>query len=396
MSIPKMSVCVVAKNAAATTKPLFDSLKEFADRRGDMVLVDTGSNDNTPAIYRAFGFRVFEVGDKFRITIPDEAMDAINKPALDAGEPPIVNKGDTLFDFGSARNFAAEQALNDFIINPDADEAMTVFDIDKVQAEFEGGNTRMAYDFVFDHNPDGTPHLQFVTDTRLSDRRYWVWKGHVHETNQPRVPGTNPVMKYVPPSVLKIEHWQIPSTTRGSYLPGLAYACYLEPENDRNLHYYGRELMYRGWPHASNEALARHIKLSRWDMERGQSMVFMGDNFVALKRPDLALEAYHNATLTDPLRREGWLRAAGLYYNRGDAARTAQYAMAAIGIPKSPGFYGDIPENYKAYPHHLLYWAFWNLGDKAKSYEHWLTCLAMEPTNPTFVAAAQFYKDVPK
>lgn len=396
MTQPKMSVCVVAKNAAGTTKPLFDSLREFADRRGDMVLVDTGSNDNTPAIYRAFGFRVFEVGDQFRITIPEDAIAAINKPAIDAGEPPIVNPGDSLFDFGAARNFAAEQAANDYILNPDADEAFTKFDIDKVQELFEQGVTRFAYDFVFDHNPDGTPHLQFVTDTRLSDRRHWVWKGHVHETNQPRVPGTNPKMQYVGPDILKLEHWQVPSPTRSSYLPGLAYAVYLEPENDRNLHYYGRELLYRGWPKAAIEALSRHVKLSRWDMERGQSLVFIGDACVAINEPGKALEFYHEATRMDPLRREGWLRAAGLYYKRGDAARTAQYAMAALGIPKSPGFYGDIPENYGVYPHHLLYWAFWNLNDKVQSYQHWLTCLAMEPTRPEFVKAAQFYKDYVK
>ena len=113
MRKPNISVCVVAKNAAKTTRPLFNSLKEFADRGGDMVLVDTGSTDNTQTFYRAFGFKVFEVGDRFHITIPPEVAKEINDEAVALGDKEIIEEGATLFNFSAARNHAASLAEND-------------------------------------------------------------------------------------------------------------------------------------------------------------------------------------------------------------------------------------------------------------------------------------------
>jgi len=387
---PKISICVVARNAERTYKRLFDSLREFKERGGDMVLVDTGSTDNTRDIYLAFGFRVHPVGDKFQIAVPEDVTRQVNENAKALGDPEIIPPGSSLFNFAAARNHAASLALNDYIINPDADEELTVFDIDAVEQTF-GRYSRFRYDFVFSHNADGTPYHQFVTDTRASDRRYWRWKGHVHETNE-AIGGDKSTMGYVPPNVFKIEHWQVPSPTRGNYLPGLAYACHVEPHNDRNCHYYARELMYRKFNRSAIEEFKRHLKLSKWDAERSQSMLFMGDCYDRLGDTESKLYWYHRAADECGTRREPFMRLAWHWYTKGDHRKASNYASAALDIPKS-AFYGDIPENYTHAPHQILYWAQWWLGDRLASRFHWQKALAFSPKHPKFLADAQFYTE---
>ena len=385
--VPNISVCVVAKNAERTYKRLFDSLREFADRRGDMVLVDTGSTDDTRAIYEAFGFRVFPVGDKFQIRIPKEIADAINSKAKNLGDPEFIEEGASLFNFAAARNYAAQLALNNYVINPDADEALTSFDIDAVEKMFSQFN-RFRYDFVFSHNPDGTPSHEFVTDTRASDRRYWKWSGHVHETN--KAISDKAVMGYVPPSVFKVEHWQVPSPTRSNYLSGLAYACSIEPENDRNSHYLARELMYRKYYASAISEFKRHIDMNGWPEERSQSWCYMGDCLLAQGNEVEALSCWHKAFDVCGTRREPLLRSAGYYYRKDDHQRAAAYAAASLEIQKN-AFYGNIRQNYRSYPHEILYWAKWWLGDKEGSKKHWKTALALSPDNPKYVKDAEFY-----
>lgn len=391
MKAPALSVCVVARDAERTRMPLMSSLREFADRGGDMVLVDTGSSDQTVAAYKAFGFRVYEEGDRFNITIPADIGEAINTEAASLGDKEIVEPGASLFNFSAARNYAASLAKNDCIINPDADEALTVFDIDAVEEAFQT-TSRFQYDFVFSHNPNGSEHLAFITDTRLSNRLDWVWKGHVHETNEPRVPGTRPTMRYVPPTVLKIEHWQVESSTRKHYLAGLAYACHLEPENDRNLHYYGRELLYRGFYNTAIAKLTKHLELSDWDMEKSQSAVFIGDAYMALGEPDRGIDWYHKAFAIAPYRREPFMRLAQYWHKQDRPQQALPYVAAALEIPK-PQFYGNTPEYYTHGPYHIQYWAKWWTGDKEGAKAAWTKAMEISPDNEIFKKDAEFFKD---
>ena len=388
MRKPRLSVAMVAKNAARTYKPLFSSLREFVKRGGDCVLVDTGSTDSTPTIYRAFGFRVYEVGDKFQIKVPDDIREKVNAEAVALGDPPIIDEGATLFHFANARNYAASLAENDWIMNPDADEAFTTLDIDAVEDAF-GVAGRFQYDFVFSHNADGTPHLSFVTDTRLSNRLDWRWKGAVHETNEPLHDKAK--MIYLPPHVLKLEHWQVESPTRSNYLAGLAYACNVEPWNDRNSHYYGRELLNRGWYRSAIKELERHLKLSNWDTEKSQSMCFIGDAYRSLGDETLALEWWHKAIDLAP-RREPWMRIAQFYHGKDKPAKALPYVIGAMEIADDH-FYGHVPEYYTTLPYRLAYWAYWWTGNRAKAKDYWQAGIGLYPDYQVFKDDACFFQE---
>ena len=178
------SVCIIARNEENTLPNLLKSLEEFKNRGGEVIIVDTGSNDKTVEIAKAWGCKVTEVGDRFITTINSDLAQKINKRFVVDNEKAIVNAGDKLFDFASARNFSASLASNDMICTLDCDEAYTKFDLDKIEQFIKEGYEQFEYSFIFAHDPYGRPAVEFV-QSKFYDRRKLRWTGCVHEVISP-------------------------------------------------------------------------------------------------------------------------------------------------------------------------------------------------------------------
>jgi mannosyltransferase OCH1-like enzyme/glycosyltransferase involved in cell wall biosynthesis len=380
------SVCLIGKNAEKTLPRLIASLGGFLGRGGEVVLVDTGSTDGTVEVGRAAGFSVHCVGDKFVFDMPPGIADKINARFVAEGEAPIVRQGDRLFDYAAARNHSAFLATNDVVSMPDCDEQFSVCDIDAIEEAIRRGYEQMEFHFIFSHYPNGQPAVQFK-QCKMYDRRKMHWQGIVHEVLVGEAERT-----YLPPSVLLLEHFQLPDNDphRDRYLAGLALDCYLNQGNDRNSHYLGRELLWRGRPKSAIKELDRHVAMNRWAQERGQSLVFIGDAWMALGEEGKALDSWHRAFLADGTRREPLLRLADYYWRKNDPQKVACYCSAALEIPPND-CYCNLGAHYTYEPHEKLYWALWWLGDRARSKEHYDKALAYDPTNPKYQSDSQFY-----
>ena len=84
-----LSACLIVKNEAAHLPRCLASVRELVD---EMVVVDTGSTDETPAIATAYGARVLAFAWRD--------------------------------DFSAARNFGLGQARGEWLLVLDADEAL--------------------------------------------------------------------------------------------------------------------------------------------------------------------------------------------------------------------------------------------------------------------------------
>lgn len=85
----RFSLCMIVKDEAAVLRDCLDSLKELMD---EIIIVDTGSTDNTKAIAAEY--------------------------------TPYVYDYDWKDDFAAARNFAFSKATGDYIYSADADEVL--------------------------------------------------------------------------------------------------------------------------------------------------------------------------------------------------------------------------------------------------------------------------------
>lgn len=389
---PTFSIVVIAKNERETLPRLVASLKDFQESGGEICILDTGSDDGTADIARSLGCKVEEVGKKFIFTIDMDTAKAINERFIVDEERDAVKGGDTFFDYSSARNYAAHMASNDLIFCYDADEVNAMLDIEYVNKLIADGVTQFEYNFVFAKDHFGKEAVKFI-QSKAYDRRVMHWTGIIHEVLQP-LPGMIPKRMFLPEEKYKLEHYQNGDTERHSYLKGLALDCFNHPDADRQSHYFARELMWNGRPKSAIKEFERHINMNRWQTERSQSAVYIGDCYGMINQPDKQVEYYNKAFYIEGSRREPLLRLALFFKSNNNYQSAACYAAAALEIPYN-GFYANNMSDYTHVPHEILYWAKGWLGNIQEAQKHLLKCLEYQELNPIYLRDTQYYFEYP-
>ena len=391
----KFSVVLIARNEEHKLPYLIESLTEFKSRGGEILLLDTGSTDKTAEIARQLGCNVHEVGEKFLITLTKEQAEKINTEyCRDPLMNSIVREGDKIFDYSSARNYIAEFATTDMIATPDCDEVYTKFDIDKIEEAINNGADQLEYNFVFSHDANGNELIKF-RHCKFYNHKKLKWSGIIHETLTPIKSGENIIPVFLNENIIKLEHWQNEQTNRTHYLTGLAYDCFMNPNNDRNAHYFGRELMYRGYYLSAIAQLKKHIDMKMWPTERSQSMIFVGDCYMALGDKDEAFKYYNMAIEIEGNRREPFMKMAEYYFRQGKADQVISYLNAALSI-KGGDFYANYQPYYENLPHELMYWALWQKEAHTAAKAHFDVCMGYQPFNSKYLFDMRFFYDLPK
>jgi len=386
---PSFSIVLIAKDEAKSLPNLLKSLEEFKARGGETLLVDTGSTDDTVKIAEDWGVIVEKVGPKFIHKLDALKAKEINDTFIVRGEEPIVVEGDSYFDFGEARAYAMMKAKNDYVCCPGCDEVFTTLNLDKVEEYIAKGYTQMRVDYIWSRTSDGQPDRRFYRDAYLFNRKKWHWVGCIHETVVENVAPEKWIE--LPTNVVLVNHYQIHQASRTNRdLVGLAISCLNEPDNDRHAHYFARELMFKKRYRSAVQQFMRHADLNKWDLERGQSLTFIGDCYQYLKQEGRAIDWYNESIKFCAARREPLIRLALIYYNKRDFQRTAIYAQAVLTIPYIP-FYANQLDHYRHLPHELLYWALYYLGDKEGAKYHWSKCMEYMPTNEKFLSDKKFF-----
>jgi glycosyltransferase involved in cell wall biosynthesis len=379
------SVVLIGRNEATTLPRMLTSLAEFKAKGGEVVYVDTGSADKSAEVAEGLGAKVTCVGERFLITLSEDRAREINQRFVVEGDASIVSAGDKIFDYASARNYAASLATNDLVAMPDCDEEYTKLDLDALNQIIASGVEQLEYDFVFAHDERGRELIKF-RHSKFYHRRKLKWVGIVHE-----ILSGSARSQYISPGVIKLEHWQIPNENRSRYLAGLALDCFLHPENDRNSHYLAREMMYRGRYRSAIREFERHVTLNGWPAERAQSYTFIGDcrRYLGAGEEEI-VKAYHDAIQFDGERREPWIKLAEYYFARRDHSKAASYAGASLVLPWRD-FYANNVAHYREVPHMILYPALWWMGDQAASFRHWQQAEVYSPSHPRVRGDSQFY-----
>lgn len=349
-------------------------------------MLDTGSTDGTQRIARDAGCIVEE--KSFTHVFSEEEALALNFQFVAGNDKPITKAGDKIFDFSAARNYAASLSPTDMVACPDCDEIFTKFDLEAINAAITQGVQRFEYDFVFSHDDQGRPLIQFM-HSKFYDRRVFKWVRIVHEVLE----GSGKSL-YMPSDLIKLEHWQNPGTDRGQYLTGLAWDCYTDRKSDRNSHYFARELYFTGRYRSALQEFHRHVNMNAWHIERAQSMVYMGRCWEAIGNDDEAIGYYQSAFNLDSSRREALLALALVHNKRKNYEACAAYAHAALVLPYR-GYYCDDKSQYRDVPHRHLYYALYYMGQKAEAQDHWRAALTFCPEDPQLLHDARFFLNLP-
>jgi len=150
----QLTACLIAHNEARVLRRCLDSIADWVD---DCCVLDTGSDDETVAIARAFGARVL-----------------VDRSLADV-------KG-RLLNFSAARNRALEMARTEWILSIDADEVLCVRRPDAFRRALQASQ----WNAIEVKIVSGSTHWYLP---RMFRRMPWTtWHGKVHEWVELRGP----------------------------------------------------------------------------------------------------------------------------------------------------------------------------------------------------------------
>lgn len=199
---------MIVKNEEDVLARCLNCIKEIAD---EIIIVDTGSTDNTKAIAETYTPNIYEF--------------------------------DWCDDFAAARNFAFSKASMEYSMWIDADDVIDNENVQKLQTlkstlSPEVDMVYLKYDVSFDEQ--GKPSMSYYRERILKTKRNYKWVGAVHEVISP-----SGIVIY---ENISIYHKKIKSNPPGRnlkiYESLIAKGAILDP---RQMYYYARELYYNGY-----------------------------------------------------------------------------------------------------------------------------------------------------
>lgn len=294
----KYKVCVytICKNEEKFVDRWIDSMKE-AD---EIYVLDTGSTDNSIKKLKKRGVHV---------------------------KKEIINP----WRFDTARNISLDMVPKDtdICVCTDLDEVFIKGWRKKLEDVWNKDSNRCRYTYNWSLDEKNNPKVSFLYE-KIHSRNDYKWIHPVHEILEYESENENVVIN----EDIILNHYPDNTKSRSSYLPLLELSVKENPENDRNMHYLGREYMYYGKWNESIDTLIKHLNLktATWKDERCASMRFIARCYTNLKRYDEAKMWLDKAINEAPYLRDPYVERALLEYQLENYDEVIKYCELALKI----------------------------------------------------------------
>ena len=326
----KYHICVYAicKNEEQFVRRWMQSMSE-AD---EVVVLDTGSADHTVARLRELGARV----------------------AVERIEP---------WRFDVARNHSLELVPEDvdICVCTDLDEVFHPGWRERLERAWRPGMGQVSYRYTWSFEPDGSEGYVFWSE-KIHARHGYRWTHPVHEVLEWTGEGARP--RIIPVEGIQLDHHPDPAKSRGQYLPLLELSVAEAPEDDRNMHYLGREYMYRGRWDDCIRTLKHHLEMpaATWADERAASMRYIARAYTNKGETQQAVNWYLRAIAQAPHLREPYTDLSTLLYERQEWDGVLYFTGCALNIKERPGTYICEAAAWGSLPWDLRAIAFYQTG----------------------------------
>ena len=330
--------------------PFVDRWMASMGEADGVFVLDTGSSDGTPERLRALGAQVREE------TISPWRFDTARNRSLELVPPEA-----------------------DICVCTDLDEVFQPGWREKVEAAWTPGTDRLLYRYTWNFLPDGREGTVYWYD-KIHRRWGCRWVHPVHEVLA--FDGGDPVARYV--EGVHLEHHPDPAKSRAQYLPLLELAVEEDPDNDRNVHYLGREYFFHRRWEESIALLKRHLALptATWADERCASMRLLAKDCFALAMEGEGERWLLRAAGEAPHLREPWLDLADLCYRREDWPGVLWGAERALAISTRPRTYISEAAAWGEHPWDLASLGYYYTGQYAKAAQAARKAAELAPEDP--------------
>lgn len=276
----KIVVYAIAKDEERFVDRWMDCMSE-AD---EVVVLDTGSSDNTVKKLKARGAKVYQK--------------AINPWRFDA-----------------ARNESLKLVPQDadICVCADLDEVFNKGWRAILQSAWQPDAKQARYKYNWSLDSQGNPLVWFYY-FKIHARQNFVWQNPVHEYL--KYTGSDYKVVWIDDIILN--HYPDPNKSRSSYLPLLELSVQENPQDDRSWYYLGREYMFLGQWDKSIQTLQNYLKLnSNFSQERCAAMRDIAKCYFNKSDYLNAYKYYIMAIAHCPYTREAYVELAlAAYYNQ--------------------------------------------------------------------------------
>lgn len=323
----KICVYAICKNEEKFVDRFMDSVKD-ADK---VFVLDTGSSDNTVKKLQERGAIV-----KTQIIDP--------------------------WRFDVARNMSLDMVDldTDICICLDLDEVLTSGWREKLEKIWNDKVTRLRYNYIWSFDKYHHPEVNFYIE-KIHIRNNYIWTHPVHEV----LKYTKDNEVFLTTDEITVEHYPDKEKSRSSYLPLLEMSVKEDPDDDRNMHYLGREYMYYGKYNEAIDTLIKHLNMKKaaWKDERCASMRFIARCYKNLKRYEEAKMWTDKAINEAPYLRDPYMERALIEYELNNWYAVEKYICEALKIEESAKSYINEIFSWNSTPYDLLSLAYYYKGN---------------------------------
>lgn len=232
--------------------------------------------------------------------------------------------------FDVARNKSLELVPLDFDICVciDLDEMLEKGWRNKLEEVWKKDTTRLAYQYNWSLDDNNQPIVSFYIE-KIHSRKDYKWTHPVHEILT--YLGEKEEHKITTDDIV-VNHYPDHTKSRGSYLPLLELSVKEDPNDDRNMHYLGREYMYYGKWNESIVTLIKHLSLpsATWKDERSASMRFISRCYINLGRYEEAKMWLNKAIHEAPYLRDPYVEMSMFQYQLSNWEEVEHYCNKAL------------------------------------------------------------------
>lgn len=309
----ELSLCMIVRDEAARLAQCLESVRDAVD---EIIILDTGSTDETREIARRYTEHVHE----------------------------YVWQD----DFAAARNASLALATKEYILWLDADDVLDQSELEKLialKARLDGRVDAVMMPYHYAFSQDGRPSLIFDRERIVRREAGFCFAGAVHEAMC--------VSGCVIREDIAIRHTGEHGASSNArnlriYEAMLKRSAAFSP---RDLYYYARELKNAGKFEKAQEAFGVFLEIGGWQENRLDALVLRGDCLMQLARPEEAKRSYLAALEGGAPRAEALCALGACFLHQGELGAAAHWYKAALlcsmplegGAFVSPDAYGYVP-----------------------------------------------------
>lgn len=290
----------------------------------------------------------------------------------------------TPWRFDVARNLSLDIVPDDadICICTDLDEVFIPGWRKKLENIWQKNTTRLQYNYNWSLDENNKPLVNFYI-SKTHSRNNYTWTHPVHEV----LTYTGDNENVITTDEITVNHYPDNTKSRGSYLPLLELSVKEQPNDDRNMHYLGREYMYYHKWNECIDTLIKHLNLpsATWKDERCASMRFIARSYKALNRIEEARMWLDKAIKEAPHLRDPLIEKALLEYNQNNWEEVIIYCEKALKIDYKYKSYINEQFSWDNTVYDLLSIAYYYTNEYQKSLENVNKAIEMNPNDERLI-----------